>query len=145
MTRRIPNWLTFPVAVAGVAWGGYRAGWKGALLSLGGLALGMTMILFGMGAGDVKMMAAAGSVAGPQGLLIIFIYSALLGGVVALGLAVARGRLGPTLGNTARLSGLLLRGRFREARSSPASGIYLPYGAVIAAGCLLFVVGPRSL
>ena len=150
-TRRIPNWLTFPAALAGVVWNGYRGGWRGALLALGGLALGLAVFLpffalGGMGAGDVKLMAAAGAMAGPQGLLVIFIYTGLLGGVLALLVAMARGRLGAALANTARLLGQLGRRRWEEARSMETATGRLPYGAVIAAGCALFLwIGPKSM
>ena len=150
-TRRIPNWITLPAAAAGLAWQGYRGGWWGIAAAFGGWLLGLAVLLpffalGGMGAGDVKLMAAAGALAGPQGLVVIFIYTGLLGGLAAVALAVSRGRLGVTLRNTARLVGLLGRGRVGEASKLETAAGRLPYGAVIAAGCVLFLwIGPRSL
>lgn len=150
-TRRIPNWLTLPAAIVGLAWHGYRDGWRGLGFALGGWLLGLVVLLplfalGGMGAGDVKLLAAAGALAGPQGLVVIFIYTGLCGGIAAVALALARGRLGATLRNTARLVFLLGGGKMDEARKlDPAAG-RLPYGVVIAAGCAVFLwIGPRSI
>ncbi len=151
VSRRIPNWLTLPAAIVGLAWHGYRDGWRGVGFALGGWLLGLAVLfplfaLGGMGAGDVKLMAAAGALAGPQGLVVIFIYTGLLGGIAAVGLAVARGRLGATLRNTARLVFLLGGGRVDDARKLDTAAGRLPYGVVIAAGCALFLwIGPRSI
>ena len=166
-TRRIPNWLTFPAAAVGLAWNGYRGGWRGLLLALGGLALGFVVFLpffalGGMGAGDVKLMAAVGAITGPQALVAIFILTGLLGGIAGLALAAARGRLRVTLANTAHLLAQLGRLHWEEARrtagavaakdaslpvgvvasngASPDVRLRLPYGAVIAGGCVLFLL-----
>jgi prepilin peptidase CpaA len=150
-TRRIPNWLTLPAALAGLAWHGSRDGWRGVAFAFGGWALGLLVLLpffaaGGMGAGDVKLMGAVGALAGPQGLVVIFIYTGLFGGVAAVVLALARGRLGATLRNTVRLVSLLGRGQVSEASKLETAAGRLPYGAVIAAGCLLFLwIGPRSI
>lgn len=150
-TRRIPNWLTLPAAIVGLGWHGYRDGWRGIGFSFGGWLLGLAVLLplfalGGMGAGDVKLMAAAGALAGPQGLVVIFIYTGLLGGIAAVALAVTCGRLGATLRNTARLALLLGRGRMEEASKLDTAAGRLPYGVAIAAGCAMFLwIGPRSI
>jgi Flp pilus assembly protein protease CpaA len=96
--------------------------------------------------GDVKMMAAAGAIARWQGLVVIFVYTGLLGGLAGLILAAARGRLWATLKSTGRLLGLLGRGKLDQARHiEPAAG-RLAYGAVIAGGCFIYLwIGPKSL
>jgi prepilin peptidase CpaA len=88
-TSRIPNGLTFGAAAAalmyhavdggpgGLAWA--CAGWLvGAAVFLPFFALG------GMGAGDVKLVAALGAWMGPRDALAIAIATALAGGVVAI-------------------------------------------------------------
>src|ERR1700730_4198826 len=72
--------------------------------SLLGLGLGLLIyfplyLLRGMGAGDVKLMAAIGSIVGAANWFGIFVVTALLGGVVALMLLLARGRLSNSLWN----------------------------------------------
>lgn len=151
--RRIPNWLTLPAAALGLAWNGYRGGWRGLLLAAAGLALGFAVFLpffalGGMGAGDVKLMTAVGAFVGPQDLVFIFIYTGLLGGVAGLLLAAWRKRLRATLFSTAHLLAQLGALRFEEARrsggvvspSGPADRLRLPYGAVIAGGCVIFLL-----
>lgn len=64
-------------------------GVPGLLLSLCGLGLGLTLLLLpyllgGMGAGDVKALAALGALIGPYDLLHVFIYMGLYGGLLAL-------------------------------------------------------------
>ena len=72
--RRIPNLLTYPALVAGLLLQGALHGWKGLLLGAGGgLLFGGVFLLFylvrAMGAGDVKLAAAIGSIVGPSATL----------------------------------------------------------------------------
>jgi Flp pilus assembly protein protease CpaA len=55
------------------------------------------------GAGDVKLLAAAGALLGPKDTIYAFLYTAIAGGVLALVVAVARRRLSQTLESTSRL------------------------------------------
>jgi prepilin peptidase CpaA len=87
----------------------------------------------GMGAGDVKLFSAVGALVGPQALLIVFIFTGLAGGIAALALSASRGRLRETLEKT----GALALG-IRPA-ATPDS-LRLPYGAIIAAGALLWLI-----
>ena len=119
-TRQIPNWITVPAATAGLALQAWYAGFAGAWASIEGtiLGLGVFLVFFflgGMGAGDVKLFAAVGSLVGPQALVMVFVFTGLLGGLAA-GAVV------------------LWRGHFRAT---------LPYGAVIAGGTLLSLVVVR--
>lgn len=137
-TRRIPNWMSVTGAAAGFVLQFWFGGLHGAAQSLAGLGLGLAIfmplyILGGMGAGDVKLFSAVGALAGPLPLMIVFVFTALLGGVAAIALALSRGRLRETLERT----GSLMLG-VRTA-SGPDS-LRLPYGAVIAGGTLLSVL-----
>jgi prepilin peptidase CpaA len=69
-SRRIPNVLTFGASAAAVLFLGVSAGWAGVLWSLEGWAVGCLFflpwfLLGGMGAGDVKLLAALGAWVGP--------------------------------------------------------------------------------
>ena len=55
------------------------------------------MLLGGMGAGDVKLMAAVGSILGPTDVFTAFLYSALIGGLYALVVLYRHGALRDTL------------------------------------------------
>ena len=92
-TRRIPNSITVTGAAAGLLLQAFYHGVSGALQSLAGAGLGLAIFLVfyvagGMGAGDVKLFAAVGAFAGPQAVVVVFVCTALLGGVAALALAL---------------------------------------------------------
>ena len=140
-TRRIPNWLTVPGAALGIVLHVWSGGIWGGALSLAGAALGLSIfialyMLCGMGAGDVKLFGAVGAFTGPQSLIIVFVFTGLVGGVAAIALAVSRGRLRETLERT---GSLMLGGRAAAGSDS----LRLPYGAVIAAGTLLSLAANR--
>jgi prepilin peptidase CpaA len=97
-TRRIPNLLTFGAAAAGIAvhssidgWGGFQmasVGW------LAGTALFLPMfVLGGMGAGDVKLLAALGAWLGPRDAFWMAVYGSMAGGAIAFAVAVRHGYL----------------------------------------------------
>jgi prepilin peptidase CpaA len=97
-----------------------------------------------MGAGDVKLMAAVGSLVGWQNRIGILIATALVGGVAALGIAASRRRIGKTLWNlcfivsqVGRLRPAYLGNEELDVRSGRSVG--LPHGALIAAGTVIFL------
>src|SRR5947199_6666746 len=109
-TRRIPNSITVTGAAAGVFLHVFYYGASGALQSVAGAAFGLAIFLVfyiagGMGAGDVKLFGAVGAFAGPRGMIIVFVVTALLGGIAALALVLWHGRLGATL---VRMGGMLI-------------------------------------
>jgi prepilin peptidase CpaA len=115
--RRIPNWLTLPGALCGVALNTFLyQGWPGLRLSLAGLGLafGIYLVLYALhakSAGDVKLMAAIGSVVGWENWFGIFVISAIMGGIISLILIGVRGRVRKTLFNVSFLLSELMRGR----------------------------------
>src|SRR3712207_9290397 len=81
-SRRIPNWLTASLVLAGIALNVWRAGLLGVALAAAGVALGLAVLLpvymlRGIGAGDVKLLAGLGAVLGPQTLVSVAVYGAL--------------------------------------------------------------------
>jgi prepilin peptidase CpaA len=97
-TRRIPNALTFGAAAAALLSAGLTGGPTGLGLALAGWFLGLILwlpiyALGGMGAGDVKLIAAIGACLGPSGVLFAAIYAGIAGAVMALLVAFARGYL----------------------------------------------------
>jgi prepilin peptidase CpaA len=140
-TRRIPNWLCAAGFVAGVA-----CHWREALLGAG-LALLIYVPLFALravGGGDVKLMAAVGALAGPMAWIAIFLITAIAGGVMALVLIAAKGRMRRTLRNVGILLTELahLRAPHRveeELDVTSGKGLRLPHGCTIAVGTLLYL------
>lgn len=136
--RRIPNGL---VAV-GLAFGLALGALDGGVHELGARFIGA---LFGLavlfpffalrlvGAGDVKLMAAVGSLTGPAPLLPIALFTFIAGGVLALvALAVTRSA-GTALGN---LKALLVAASFRVSPQDLGlrTAVRVPYAVAIAAG-----------
>ena len=89
-TRRIPNYLTLGTAVAGLAFNFMAHGLPGLADGILGMLLGFAFLILpylwgGMGAGDVKALAALGAWLGPKLTVFLFCYMGIAGGVIALG------------------------------------------------------------
>ena len=88
-SRRIPNLLTFPLALVGLALNAIVGGWMGLAGALVGLVLGLLIFLLfmalgAMGAGDVKLMAALGALLGVVHVFWIGLFTAVMGGVLVV-------------------------------------------------------------
>lgn len=95
---KVPNWITFPMIVSGWIYSaGFSpyAGWEGFAFSLIGTAVGLALLLplyavGGMGAGDVKLLAGVGAWMWGTVTLYAFVVSALVGGMIAIGMVLYR-------------------------------------------------------
>ena len=138
-TRRIPNWLTGALAAAGLGMsfgGGGLTPAQAALGLLAGLLLMMPAHLIGAtGAGDVKLMAAVGAVVGPGLTLRAFVFTAIVGGVLAVAVAARRGRLSATVYGTTQLVTSPVSSR--PAINAADRANRFAYGPAIAIGTLL--------
>ncbi len=142
---RIPNWITVPGVVLGLGLHAYYGGLAGAASSAAGMALGFGFFMVlhlagGMGAGDVKLAGAVGALVGARMFIAVFIATGLLGGVAAIVLSLARGRLRQTLAGTGALLANLGHFRWGAVQQSSSldspGALRLPYGAVIAGGTI---------
>jgi len=103
-TRRIPNTLTLGAAAAALIAAGAAGGVAGLTSSLSGWLLATALwlpvyALGGMGAGDVKLLAAVGAWLGPADAFHAAMYAGIAGAIMALSLAVSRGLLRQTVSN----------------------------------------------
>src|ERR1017187_3792283 len=148
--RRIPNWLSVGGVLLGFALNSFLyQGWPGFRNSLIGFAVAFVSYLAlyalrAMGAGDVKLMAAVGAIVGWPNWFGIFIVTAILGGIMALILVAARGRVKKTFWNIAFILSELRGGRPAYMRREELDvknpkALGLPHGAVIAVGTLFFL------
>ena len=141
---RIPNWLTYPGILFGVALRGLLLGWKGAGSAvLGCLLAGGVFLLFylvrAMGAGDVKLAAAIGSMLGPADAVVMLLATALCGGGLAIVYAVYRNRIRATvmnLGAVLRFHAWAGMQAHPELNLDNPVALRMPYGLAIAAGTL---------
>jgi len=97
-TRHVPNALTGAAAAVGVALAVTGAGHIGIGAALAGGVIGLTLMLPGYlfgstGGGDVKLLAALGTLLGPQRIFVAFFGMAIGGGLIALAIAAYRRRL----------------------------------------------------
>ena len=139
-TRRIPNRLVAVLAIGGLLFslfaqrGGVPSAVAGLLV---GFALWFPVYVLGaLGAGDVKLFAAAAAWLGPRGAIEAAVLAAVAGGVLAVVMIASAGTVRETLRT------LMLRLTTRSLRpaervSAARDPRQLPYGIALAAGALL--------
>jgi prepilin peptidase CpaA len=137
--RRIPNWLTFGALLLGIVTWSVQQGLNGLLTALGGALLGFAVLLpfyliRAVGAGDVKLLAGLGAIVGPQLLVSVILYGALVGGAISIVMLAQRGQLLSALGDIVSRPTQLRR-----------SGAKAPYAVAMAGGTYLALVLPRVL
>lgn len=137
--RRIPNCLTLAGVISGLILHTVTTGWAGFLFSFQGAVAGLLLlfipfVLGGIGAGDVKLLAAIGALGGTGFVATTALCMAVVGGVLALGTMLWYGQL------AAILNRLLWDGCRLVMRLQPAgkpSNICFPYGIAIALGTFI--------
>lgn len=95
---RIPNWLTFSGVWGGLLYHGVLEGMKGVLFSVFGLLFGLVLLfilyLFGaIGAGDVKLFAAYGAIAGMEFVTHSMVYAVLYAGLIGMAILIVQKKL----------------------------------------------------
>jgi prepilin peptidase CpaA len=151
--RRIPNWLTYGSLSAGLVLRTYWEGWHG--LGQGGegmLAGGGVFFLFfltrGMGAGDVKLMAAVGAWVGAWPAALAMVYTAFAGLGLAVFYMLFYGRVGSTLANVGELVRFHLTSGVKphpEINLEDPAAIRMPYGLAIAVGTLFLFASTAAV
>jgi prepilin peptidase CpaA len=141
--RRIPNALVLVLALTGFAFSVTMEPWlPGLMRAVGGLALGFSIwILFhiagGLGAGDVKMFAAAAAWLGPGGAWRAALVAALAGGVLSLVALVLQRRTREGLERVAMSVSMFSLAPLGKVAPDQQRKTYLPYGVALACGALL--------
>jgi len=143
---RVPNWITFPMVISGLAANAWMFGWEGFASGLIGMCVGLLTLLplysvGGMGAGDVKLMAGIGAWLGGWVTIYAFVVSSILGGVMAIVMAVASGKLRKHYENF-----FLIMFEFKQVKNPrelsqiaaerKSSMLLLPYGIPICIGSI---------
>jgi len=146
-TRRIPNALTFASAGAALLFHVTTGGSVGLLTAAGGWTVGVAIFfvpfaLGGLGGGDIKLLGALGAWLGPTDAVWLALYTAVVGGVLALFVALAHGYLRQALSNI-----WLLLAHWRVAGVRPlgevslagSSGPRLAYAVPVFLGTLITI------
>jgi prepilin peptidase CpaA len=97
-----------------------------------------------MGAGDAKLMAAVGSIVGPGNWIVLFVVTAIIGGVTAVVVLLFAGRIRKTFWNVGWIMNEVAHFRApyhssEELDVRSAKGMRMPHGAVIAMGSIAFL------
>jgi len=144
--RRVPNWLNASLAALGFMAQAQFFGWQGVTAGAIGLVVGFAALIVpwlmhGMGAGDVKLMAAMGCWLGPWLTLLGFAAGALIGGVAAVAMILSTGRAVHAYTNMQTIMTKLRRfdtafSEFGGAKTFGNTSQLLPYGVPLTAGTL---------
>ncbi|MGD9498403.1 MAG: prepilin peptidase [Armatimonadota bacterium] len=140
---KVLNAVTVPFAALGLVLNTVGGGWDGLLLSIGGVGMGFVLWLASrlagriLGGGDIKLLMALGALLGPVFVLWTFVVGALLGGILAITLALRRGRLQSALRQMA--AGVYARAAVAAPMEiGEGSGeLRLPYAVALSAGAWL--------
>lgn len=148
---KVPNWITFPMIISGWVWSATLspyAGWEGLVYSLVGTAVGLALLLpayaiGGMGAGDVKLMAGIGAWVWGVVTFYAFAVSAVVGGVIAVGMVLTKKRWDKHQGQFWMIWNEIVTVKNPEKLAEIATErkptmMLLPYGIPIAIGTIAY-------
>jgi prepilin peptidase CpaA len=144
-SRRIPNWLTVPGLLIGIAANSWLRGWPGTKDSLLGAGLGLALLLpfvliRSLGAGDWKFVGALGAFLGPQNLLSVLLLGILVNGLMALIMIAWKKRLRETARNLGRMLAALLTIHLPgpDLTLDNPELVKVPFGVAIAIAVILY-------
>jgi prepilin peptidase CpaA len=144
-SRRIPNWLTVPGLLVGLAANVALGGWSGLKTSLLGTALGLVLLLpfvllRSLGAGDWKLAGALGAFAGPGILVDLLLGSVFVAGVMAVALVIYKGRTRQAIRNIGHILISLVTFRLPGTQVSldNPDSLKVPYGVALAFTMVLY-------
>ena len=140
--HRIPNLISLGGAMAGLLLNTGLYGLDGLLAGLGGMSLAFLImlpfyLLRGMGAGDVKLMAAVGAFIGPHQILLAVGLTLGAGGIAGLAMLVLHGGIGQAFQRYwFTFRGLITTGTwlYLPPQQDEAAAIRFPYALAIALG-----------
>ncbi|MDX6613187.1 MAG: prepilin peptidase CpaA [Blastocatellia bacterium] len=141
--RRIPNAFVLATLTSGLASNAVFGGLQGALGSLKGCGLAFILMfvlhVFGaMGAGDVKLFAAIGSVVGGALVIPTFLVVILTGGALAVCTMIRTGAVRATMHRVLQIFAGLMPGWEMPRFAVPADRRQtIPYGVAIMLGSLI--------
>lgn len=143
--RRIPNLITYSTIFLSFMTYFYVGGFEGLRFSASGLVFGFLVfflpyLMGGMGAGDVKLMSAVGSVLGYKMTIVSALIIAICGGILAIGFSIYRRNFKHHL--LKLFLSILYLGMHNDSTLLKIDNIHqhkekIPYGVAIASGVFL--------
>lgn len=145
--RKILNLVTIPTIFFGILHHTFNNGLEGFAYSSYGFVIGFSILLIpyllgGMGAGDVKLMGAIGSLMGAAFIIKAFIFIAIIGGLISLILILKQKGIMNSLKSFYILIPLLrgnLGSLILESKNNNEKIIF-PYGVPIVLGTICAVI-----
>lgn len=147
--RRVPNWLNLALILTGFAVQGLFFGLSGLSMAFWGMLTGFGLLIIpwlmrGMGAGDVKLMAAIGTWLGARLTLYSFSLGVMIGGVVAIIMILSSGRLQSACKNMGVILAKCSNPKtmfsdFGSVKSFGKTTQLLPYGVPLTMGTLFIL------
>jgi len=139
--RQISNWICVAALAGGLGWQTGEYGWQGLLYGVAGTVVGFSAFLVfyllgGMGGGDVKLMAGFGALLGTAKLVEAALWTAGIGGLIALAVILYR-EVAKRFGRKSK----------RDVNVTPEQKKHdasIPYAPAIALGVWLSLV-PKGL
>jgi prepilin peptidase CpaA len=148
--RRIPNWLVLIGLVLGLGLNTFLFELEGLTRAALGMGLALAIyfplyLLRAMGAGDAKLMAAVGSIVGWGNWIVLFVATAILGGVLAVIVLLFAGRIRKTFWNMGWILNEIIhfRAPYRSSEEldvTSARAMRMPHGVAIALGSMAFLL-----
>lgn len=141
----IPNAICLAILFCGIAFQVFVFGWVGIIYGISGLLFGFFLfipfyIAGGMAAGDVKLMAAIGTILGPEIALLAACLSLIAGSFLALILVLLKGNLLILLQRYFRILKTFLKTLqlvYEKPKPDEAAALRFPYTLAISAGTLI--------
>ena len=145
---KVPNWITYPMILAGICYWTIADGWEGLGYSLLGMVIGLALLLplyaiGGMGAGDVKLLAGVGAWVGATVTFWAFMVSIIVGAIIAIGMVLYKKEWSKHFNQFFHITKEIIVIKDPEKLSEIAaerkpSMLLLPYGIPIAIGTILY-------
>lgn len=148
--RKIPNWLTFSMIFLGLILNSYEHGLTGFEQSFMGFGLGIFCLflpftLGGVGAGDVKLLGALGSLMGPVLIFKIVLVSALFGGLFSLIFIIGKKTAKKVFVEIRnKVTFFILTKKVLPEKLDSGQKLSIPYACAIAMGTVLVVLVLRG-
>ncbi|USD36505.1 prepilin peptidase [Ferrimonas sp. SCSIO 43195] len=149
-TEKIPNTLVLFGVIAGFTVQTFYSGWLGILHAFAGALTAALCLLFFyakkmLGAGDVKLMIAIGTILGPYMVFWNLCFGIIAGGLTTLIFAFSRVGWRGVYTSLKRYYQCLLTRTYYKPAADEAAGLQVPYAPALAIGWLIIMWAPLRL